>query len=80
MHQYKFFDDREYTAEKTLFPKYFLFVTSLFSNASYEPVDAPEGQIAFEETFPQNISVSIVGMPLLSNICLETTFVIFDIK
>ena len=37
-------------------------------------------QIAFEETFPQNISVSIVGIPLLSNICLETTFVIFDIK
>ena len=47
---------------------------------SYEPVDAPEGQMAFEETFPQNISVSIVGIPLLSNICLETTFVIFDIK
>ena len=34
------------TAPKTLLPKYFLLFLSLFSNASYVPVDAPDGQIA----------------------------------
>ena len=34
------------TALKTLLPKYFLLLLSLFSNASYVPVDAPDGQIA----------------------------------
>ena len=54
------------TAFKTLFPKYFLLFKSLFSNASYVPVDAPEGQIAEALLFLVKTSASIVGFPLLS--------------
>jgi hypothetical protein len=39
------------TAPKTLLPKYFLLLLSLFSNASYDPVDAPDGQIAVALNF-----------------------------
>ena len=35
-----------FTALKTLLPKYLLLFLSRFSNASYVPVDAPDGQIA----------------------------------
>ena len=39
---------------------------SLFSKASYEPVEAPDGDIALATKFLEEISTSIVGFPLLS--------------
>ena len=55
------------TALNTLFPKYFLLNLSLFSKASCVPVDAPDGQIADADWYPEYTSASIVGFPRLSN-------------
>ncbi|EKD57575.1 MAG: hypothetical protein ACD_57C00227G0001 [uncultured bacterium] len=53
---------------------------SLNSIASYVPVDAPDGTAARPMILPsKTTSVSIVGFPLESNICLAFIFIIFTI-
>jgi uncharacterized ion transporter superfamily protein YfcC len=60
-----------FTAFVTPFPRYLWGSLSLSSNASYIPVEAPEGTAALNSC-PSAVmmSASIVGLPLLSRISL----------
>ena len=50
---------------------------SLNSNASWVPVDAPEGTIEKADPFSENTSASSVGLPRLSKTCRPLIFLIF---
>lgn len=69
------------TAVNTPLPKNLLESPSLSSNASREPVEAPDGTIALPKPpFSVVTSTSIVGLPLESITSLAHTLVIFDIS
>ena len=67
------------TLEATPLPPYLKESLSLSSEASLEPVEAPEGTAALPiEPDSKNTSASKVGFPLESIISLAVIFLIFD--
>ena len=68
------------TAFKTDLPLYISLLSSLSSNASRLPVEAPDGEMPLPSLSSSSlISTSTVGFPLESSICLPFTSLIFII-